>query len=62
MDNMINWEGIDKDKFALIRYIVDEGKLEKNLENLQIIKMPVVRNDKKFTLIGYQLDIWKGWD
>ncbi|WP_074663936.1 arsenate reductase family protein [Enterocloster clostridioformis] len=58
--NMINWEGKDQDTLALIKYIADEDKLEKILENTQILKTPVVINGKKSTL-GYQPDVWKGW-
>mgnify|MGYP004471521641 FL=1 len=78
LDNMINWEGKDKDLLALIKYTADEGarspvdfgsapteverrKLEKVLENPQVIKTPVVRNGNQSTL-GYQPDIWKGWN
>ena len=57
---MVNWEGKDQDTLALIKYIADEDKLEKILENPQVIKTPVVRNGKQST-IGYQLDVWKGW-
>ena len=46
---------------ALIKYIADEDKLEKVLENPQVIKTPVVRNGKQATL-GYQPDAWKGWN
>ena len=78
LENMINWDGKDKDTLALIKYIADEGenrpgdgwsdptgakrrKLEKVLENPQVIKTPVVRNGKQSTL-GYQPDIWKRWN
>ena len=57
---MINLEGKDKDLLALIKYIADEDKLEKVLENPQLIKTPVVRNGKQSTL-GYQPDVWKEW-
>ena len=50
----------DKDLLALIKYIAEEDKLEKVLENPQVIKAPVVRNGKQSTL-GYQPDIWKTW-
>ena len=50
----------DQDILALIKYIADEDKLEKVLENPQVIKTPVVRNGKQSTL-GYQPDVWKGW-
>lgn len=61
MENMINWEAKDQDTLALIKYIADEDKLEKILENPQLIRTPVVRNGKQSTL-GYQPDIWKGWN
>jgi len=60
LENMINWECKDKDMLALIKYIANEDKLEKVLENPQVIKTPVVRNGKQSTL-GYQPDIWKDW-
>lgn len=61
LENMINWNAKDKDLLAVIKYIADEDKLEKVLENPQVIKTPVVRNGKQSTL-GYQPDIWKGWN
>ena len=57
---MINWEGKDKNLLALIKYIAEEDKLEKVLENPQVIKTPVVCNGKQSPL-GYQPDIWKAW-
>lgn len=51
----------DQDTLALIRYIAEEDKLEKILENPQVIKTPVVRNGKQSTL-GYQPDVWKKWE
>ena len=60
LENMINWEGRDKDTLALIKYIADEDKLTKVLENPQVIKTPVVRNGKQSTL-GYQPNEWKSW-
>ena len=43
---MINWDGKDKDLLALIKYIADEDKLQKVMENPSVIKTPVVRNGK----------------
>ena len=59
--NMINWEGKDQDTLALTKYIADENRLEKILENPSVIKTPVVRNGKQSTL-GYQPEVWKGWN
>ena len=58
LDHMINWEGKDQNLLALIKYIANEDKLEKVLENPQVIKTPVVRNGKQSTL-GYQPYFWK---
>ena len=51
----------DQDTLALVRYIAEEDKLEKILENPQVIKTSVVRNGKQST-IGYQPDVWKKWE
>ena len=61
LDHMINWESKDQNLLALIKYIANEDKLEKVLENPQVIKIPVVRNGKQSTL-GYQPDVWKKWN
>ena len=60
IENMVNWDGKDKDTLALIKYIADEDKLEKILENSSVIRTPVVRNGKQSTL-GYQPEVWKEW-
>ena len=61
IENLIDENCKDKDTLALIKYIAEEDKLDKILENQQVIKTPVVRNGKQAT-IGYQPDIWKKWD
>ena len=38
LENMMNWEGKNKDLLALTKYIAEEDKLEKVLENPQVIK------------------------
>lgn len=59
-DQMINEKCKDKDALALLRYIAEEDKDEKLLENQQILKTPIVRNRKSAT-IGYQPEVWKTW-
>ena len=59
--NMLDPNAKDKDALALIKYTADEDKVEKILENPQVIKTPVVRNGKQSTL-GYQPDVWKKWE
>ena len=45
----------------MFKYIADEDKLEKLLENQQLIKTPVVRNGKLAT-VGFRPDVWKNWN
>lgn len=59
-ENLLNPAAKDKDLLALLNYLSAEDKLEKILENPQLIKTPVVRNGKQST-IGYQPEIWKNW-
>lgn len=60
LDNLLDSNCKDQDTLALVKYISDEDKLEKVLENQQILKTPIVRNGKLAT-VGYQPDVWKGW-
>ena len=61
IDKLIDENAKDKDTLALIKYIADEDKEEKILENQHILVQPIVRNGKKAT-VGYQPEVWKGWD
>ena len=58
LDNMIDQNAKDKDTLAIIKYIAEEDKLNKILENQHVIKTPIVRNGKLSTL-GYQPGVWK---
>ena len=61
LDALLDENCRDKDALALVRYIVEEDRMEKDLENQQVIKTPVVRNGKKAT-VGYRPEVWKGWE
>jgi arsenate reductase-like glutaredoxin family protein len=61
IDKLIDENSKDKDTLALIKYIADEDKEEKILENQQVLVQPIVRNGKKAT-VGYQPDVWKSWE
>ena len=43
-----------------IKYIVNDDIEERLLENPSMFKTPIVRNGKKAT-VGFQPDIWGGW-
>ena len=45
---------------SLIQHMSGDDRLEKILENQQIIKTPVIRNGREATT-GYCPDAWKDW-
>ena len=61
IDSMINENAKDKDTLVLMKYLSDEDREEKLLENPQLIRTPVVRNGKK-AAIGYCPEIWEQWE
>lgn len=61
VDAMIDENCKDQKTLTLIKYLVPVQKLEKILENQQVLKQPIVRNGKQATL-GYQPDVWKTWE
>lgn len=61
LDVMLDEKAKDKSTLALIKYLSDEDKVEKVLENQNLLKTPIVRNGKKAT-VGYCPDVWKNWE
>ncbi len=57
---MIDENGKDKNTLALMKYLSEEDKEEKLLENQQLLNTPIVRNGKQST-VGYKPEIWQGW-
>ena len=45
---------------TLLKYILDEEKDEKVLENQKVLLTPIVRNGKQ-TPVGYKPEVWKEW-
>ena len=45
---------------SLIKYITDEDKDEKVLENQKVLLTPIVRNGRQAT-VGYKPEVWKEW-
>ncbi len=60
LEHMVNQNCKDKDALALIKYIEDDNKDEKVLENQQVLLTPIVRNGTQAT-VGYKPEIWKDW-
>ena len=61
LDAMINVECKDQDTVALIKYITEEAKEAKVLENQQVLRTPIVRNGRIAT-VGYSPEVWKEWN
>lgn len=60
LDKMLNSNCKDKDSLALIKYISDDDKDEKILENQKVLLTPIVRNRNQAT-VGYKPEVWKEW-
>jgi arsenate reductase (glutaredoxin) len=58
---MIDDTAKSKDIVILIKYLAEEEREEKILENPQILKTPIVRNGKQAT-IGFVPEVWKAWN
>ena len=61
LDAMLDEKCRDQDTLALVRYLTEDAKLDKVLENQHLLKTPIVRNGKLAT-VGYQPDVWKTWE
>ncbi|MBQ9648017.1 MAG: arsenate reductase family protein [Oscillospiraceae bacterium] len=61
LDTLLDPDAKDRQTLALVRYLTDAQKLDKVLENQQILKTPVVRNGRQAT-VGYRPDVWKTWE
>lgn len=61
VSNMIDENCKDRGLVTLLNYLSDEDRLAKILENPSVIRTPIVRNGRQST-IGYQPEVWKGWE
>lgn len=61
LDMLIDEKAKDQATLMLIRYLAEEDRFGKLLENQQILKQPVVRNGKQAT-VGYCPEVWKKWE
>lgn len=61
IDALINPDAKDSQTATLLQYLAADQKFEKVLENQQVLREPIVRNGKQAT-VGYEPDVWKGWE
>ena len=61
IDALIDWDGKSAD-ITLMKYMDDKrAKEDKVFDDPSLMKTPVVRNGK-FATVGYQPEIWAGWE
>ena len=60
LDKLLNPNCKDQDALTLIKYIAEEDRDEKVLENQSVLLTPIVRNGKQAT-VGYKPEVWKDW-
>ena len=60
LDLLLDEKTKDQEALYLIKYITDEQKEEKVLENQQVLKTPIVRDGNRAT-VGYEPGTWKSW-
>lgn len=61
IEGLLDQKCKDQEALALITYINADAKIDKLLENQQVIKTPVVRNGSKAT-VGFVPEVWKTWE
>ena len=61
IDAVIDPKAKDADTVVLVRYLAADQKFEKVLDNQLILREPIVRNGRQAT-VGYEPDVWKGWE
>ena len=61
MEQLVNPDAKDRQMLALLPYLSESAREEKLLDYPELIKTPVVRNGRQ-AAIGYQPDVWKGWE
>ena len=61
LNNLLDPNAKDTQTLALVRYLREADRLDKVLENQQLLRTPVVRNGKQAT-VGYCPDVWKTWE
>jgi arsenate reductase len=60
LDRLIDDQARDQKTLTLLKYLVEEQKFAKVLDQQQVLKQPIVRNGKK-AAAGYAPDVWQAW-
>lgn len=60
-EQLLDQNAKDKNTLLLVKYLDDSQKLEKLLENQQLLRQPIVRNGRQAT-VGYCPEVWGKWE
>lgn len=61
LEKLIDEKCREKELLALVKYLAEDAKEEKILENQVLLKTPIVRNGTQAT-VGYVPEVWKTWE
>ncbi len=60
LEAMLDEKCKDQELLALVKYISEDDRDDKVLENQKVLKTPIVRNGKQAT-VGFRPEVWGGW-
>jgi len=60
-EKLIDENSKDSDTLTLLKYLREEDKEEKFMQNPQLFKTPIVRNARAAT-VGFQKKVWETWE
>lgn len=60
LETMLDEKCKDQELLALVKYISEEDRDDKVLENQKVLKTPIVRNGRQAT-VGFRPEVWGGW-
>lgn len=58
IENLIDAQSKD---YSMIKYLLEEAKEDKLMDNPKLYKTPIVRNGQQAS-VGYKPEIWKQWE
>lgn len=60
LEAMLDDKCKDQDALALVKYISEDERDDKVLENQKVLRTPMVRNGRLAT-VGFKPEVWGGW-
>ena len=61
LDAVLDPKAKDADTLALVQNLAESQRVDKLLENQQLLREPIVRNGRQAT-VGYRPEVWETWE